>query len=227
MKDPAFLYYDGDAAKDVSHMNRLERGCYFDLIQAQRKFRGFTVEQARKILGKDFSECWDAITLILECENDVYFIPWVRESLLKRAEFKEIQRERIQNYWDKKNNPELNRGNSTDIPSENEIVNEYSLLDYNTITNILLKEESWISVICMNYKLNEKQVANYLNRYINDQRVSKPGNRTLVDVRNHFNNWLRIKQENAVTRPPLKQITEESIKREREERLKNWKPLEE
>lgn len=128
-RDPAFLFYDGDAARDVSHMNRLERGCYFDLIQAQRKFGGFTVEQARKILGKDFDTCWDAISLILIQNNGLYYIEWVHNSINDRAEFAERQRKRIQDYWDKKKHiPRNNRGNSTDIPcegeDEDEIINE-------------------------------------------------------------------------------------------------------
>src|SRR3990167_10136186 len=85
-RDPAFLFYDGDAARDVSHMNRLERGCYFDLIQAQRKFGGFTVEQAKKILGKDFDTCWESLTLILSKQDDLYLIEWIKESTIKRKE---------------------------------------------------------------------------------------------------------------------------------------------
>lgn len=131
-KDPAFLFYDGDAARDVSHMNRLERGCYFDLIQAQRKFGGYTVEQARKILGKDFDSCWDALTLVLTQENGIFFIEWMRDSILKRKVYSEIQRKRIQNYWDKKKKiPRYYRGNTTDIPleDENAIENENVIKD--------------------------------------------------------------------------------------------------
>jgi hypothetical protein len=147
-KDPAFLFYDADAARDVSHMNRLERGCYFDLIQAQRKFGGYTVEQARKILGKDFDSCWDALTLILLKEDDLFYIEWVRESIENRKVFAENQRKRIQDYWDKKKKkekkeliPRNNGGISTDIPYENEdvIVNE------NVIDNDI--EELYKSVI--------------------------------------------------------------------------------
>lgn len=124
MKDPAFLFYDGDAARDVSHMNRLERGCYFDLIQAQRKFHGFAVEQARKILGSDFETCWPALELILHLENDKYSIEWLANSLEKRTKYSETQRKRSQDYWDKKKIPGLFRGISTDIPLENEIENK-------------------------------------------------------------------------------------------------------
>lgn len=134
-RDPAFLYYDGDAARDVSHMNRLERGCYFDLIQAQRKFHGFTVEQARKILGTDFEACWPAIEMILDQDPDgKYYIEWLRESVKKRAENSEKQRKRIKDYWDKKSKngntavlPRNNHGTTVDIPKieiENENIEE-------------------------------------------------------------------------------------------------------
>jgi hypothetical protein len=125
-KDPAFLFYDGDAARDVSHMNRLERGCYFDLIQAQKKFGGYTVEQARKILGKDFESCWGSLELILTIENGVFFIGWLRVSIEKRKEHAEIQRKKIQKYWDEKNNkviPKNYHGITVEIPLEDENAN--------------------------------------------------------------------------------------------------------
>ena len=126
-KDPAFLFYDGDAARDVSHMNRLERGCYFDLIQAQRKFGCYTVDQARKILGKDFESCWGALELILSLEDGKYFIEWVRNSIQQRKEHAEIQRKRIQDYWDKKKKAEEDQndqGNTVVLPLEVEDENE-------------------------------------------------------------------------------------------------------
>jgi hypothetical protein len=123
-KDPAFLFYDGDAARDVSHMNRLERGAYFDLIQAQRKFGGYTMEQARKILGKDFEACWGSLELILSIEGDEFYIEWVRNSILQRKEHAEKQRKRIQDYWDKqKQNGDIPRnyhGTSAVLPLEEE-----------------------------------------------------------------------------------------------------------
>ena len=132
MKDPAFLFYDGDAARDVSHMNRLERGAYFDLIQAQRKFGGLTVEQIRKVLGKDFDEVWPALELILyKTETEKFYIEWVQVSIENRKQFAERQRKRIQDYWDEKKNnndsnviPRNNHGITTDIPLENENENE-------------------------------------------------------------------------------------------------------
>ncbi len=39
-EDFCFTYYDGDAARDMAHMNRLERGAYTDVIISQRKITG-------------------------------------------------------------------------------------------------------------------------------------------------------------------------------------------
>lgn len=90
--DPAFLFYDGDAAKDVSHLTRLERGCYFDIIQAQRKFGRLSIEIIKRVLGKDFDECWEDIKICLSCEEHMYFISWLEESTLKRKEYSESRR---------------------------------------------------------------------------------------------------------------------------------------
>lgn len=132
-RDPAFLFYDGDAARDVSHMDRLERGAYFDLIQAQKKFHGYSMEQVRKILGKDFETVWNALDLILEQENGAYYIPWLRTALEERAQKNENQRKRIQEYWDKRKN----RGNTMEVPTEDENEDSISNKDIEGINTIL------------------------------------------------------------------------------------------
>lgn len=131
-RDPAFLYYDADVALDVAHMDRTERGCYFDLLQMYRKFRGYTMEQIGKILGTDMEACWSAIEIVLELDENTkkYHIPWLKHSLSKKSQQSEIQRERIQNYWDqvRKNEeagivtprkPRKKTGNTMDIPRNN------------------------------------------------------------------------------------------------------------
>jgi hypothetical protein len=148
-KDPAFLFYDGDAARDVSHMNRTERGCYFDLLQAQRKFHGFTMEQAKKILGKDFNDCWPALEMVLKLENGKFFIEWVRDSMEKRKVNAEKNRQRIQEYWDKKNNsnevPKAFHGNSNELPyvieNENAIENENEIINKEEINFKILETQ--------------------------------------------------------------------------------------
>lgn len=88
-KDPAFLYYDGDAARDVSHLNRLERGCYFDIMQAQRKFGRMSEDLIKKVLGKDFDSCWEQVKICLSCVEHMYFIGWLEDSSNKRKAYSE------------------------------------------------------------------------------------------------------------------------------------------
>jgi hypothetical protein len=120
--DPAFLFYDGDAARDVSHMNRLERGAYFDIIQAQRKFGPLSLPQIQKILGKDFDSCWPSIELIMQKEGESYSLVWLKESILRRKHHCEQQKQRVMKRW------ASYHGNTTVIPrvylKENENENE-------------------------------------------------------------------------------------------------------
>jgi hypothetical protein len=88
-KDPAFLFYPADASEDTQFMNRLERGCYFDILKAQKKFGKFSLPQIKKVLGNDFESCWPAIELVLKIEDGFYFIEWANDSLEKRKLFSE------------------------------------------------------------------------------------------------------------------------------------------
>jgi hypothetical protein len=122
-KDPAFLFYPGDASDDTQFMNRLERGCYFDLLKAQKKHRKFSIQLIQKVLGRDFESCWPAIELILQKDGDLYFIGWVHESMENRAAHSEKQKKRIKDYWDKKKQsesiPEPIQTNTTEQPIQN------------------------------------------------------------------------------------------------------------
>jgi hypothetical protein len=82
-EDFCFNFYDGDAARDASHMNRTERGGYYDMIMAQRKFGWLTIDHVKKVLGKDFDEIWPAIELIMIKDGDFFYIEWVETSLQK------------------------------------------------------------------------------------------------------------------------------------------------
>lgn len=82
-EDFCFTYYDGDATRDTSHMNRLERGAYHDIVISQRKFGRLTIDQIKKILGKDFQDCWPAIELIMKSEEGKFYIEWLGNSIEK------------------------------------------------------------------------------------------------------------------------------------------------
>lgn len=87
-EDFCFTYYDGDAARDMSHMNRIERGAYHDIIISQRKFGHLTLDQCRKILSKDFDACWPSIELILNVDEDgKYYIEWLHNSITEREAY--------------------------------------------------------------------------------------------------------------------------------------------
>ena len=91
-KDPAFLYYDGDASKDMSHMSRTERGAYIDIVHAQKKFGRLSLEIIKKVLSKDFEDCWPSLRLVMNFEDDKYYIEWLEASIDKRKSFTESRR---------------------------------------------------------------------------------------------------------------------------------------
>lgn len=169
-RDPAFLFYDGDAARDVSHMNRLERGCYFDLIQAQLKFGAFTIGQARVFLGKDFDSCWPSVSMVLGFDGEKYSIPWVVESVSRRKRHSELQKGRANSRWDKC------RGSAVAVPQaclkENEIENENEKANKNVngvvIPQVIIQEpwleESEYKTLRMLYNRNKDLVHHLTGR---------------------------------------------------------------
>lgn len=83
-EDFCFTYYDGDALRDMSHMNRLERGAYNDLVLQIRKFGHITLDQIKKCLGKDFETCWESVELVLKKDEEgKFFIEWLDVSIKK------------------------------------------------------------------------------------------------------------------------------------------------
>lgn len=178
-RDPAFLYYDADVALDVAHMNRLERGCYLDLIQFYRKFRGYSMEQLRKILGNDMESCWNALELALEFDqvDSKYHIPWLRNSLNKREKGNAQQKDRIQKYWDEKKK-DVRSGNTTDIPRNNQTYHlEEPKIDHGNTMDIPIVNEIVLSEIKMEI---EKLVA--------ENGKARVGSNKLAD---YFHSWLK------------------------------------
>ena len=94
-KDPAFLFYPADASEDTQFMNRIERGCYFDILKAQKRFGKFTLNQIKKVLGSDFESCWESIEIVLEKEGNYYFIGWLKESIEKREAYTKSRRNNL------------------------------------------------------------------------------------------------------------------------------------
>lgn len=132
-EDFCFTYYDGDAARDKAHMTRLDRGAYDDIISAQRKFGRLTLDQIKRVLGRDFEECWPSIELILKAdESGKFYIEWVEKSVLSGKAFSKTQKEKSDEYWRKRKEKELleSRGIAGEYPSQsNRVSTEYPLED--------------------------------------------------------------------------------------------------
>jgi hypothetical protein len=103
-EDFCFTYYDGDAARDTTHMNRLERGAYHDLIISQRKFGHLSLDQCKKILGKDFADCWPSLELILKTADGKFFIEWLDISIRKAKKHSKKQSENVTKRYQKSTN---------------------------------------------------------------------------------------------------------------------------
>lgn len=101
-EDFCFTYYDGDAARDMSHMTRLERGCYTDFIISQRKFGRLTMAQIKRVLSKDFDECWPSVELVLiKDQEDKYYIQWLEDSVEKMRRQSKKQSENVSKRYNK------------------------------------------------------------------------------------------------------------------------------
>lgn len=113
-EDFCFTYYDGDAARDTTHMNRLERGAYHDLIISIRKFGHLTLDQIKKILGRDFMDCWGAVELIMKIDSDgKFFIDWLETSICKMRAQSKKQSENVTKRYQQHTN---------DIPKEQTVI---------------------------------------------------------------------------------------------------------
>jgi hypothetical protein len=98
-EDFCFTYYDGDALRDMSHMDRLERGGYNDIVLQQRKFGRMTLDQIKKVLGKDFSTVWPSIELVLKMEDGKYWIDWLENSIVKSKKHSKKQKGNIEKRY--------------------------------------------------------------------------------------------------------------------------------
>jgi hypothetical protein len=100
---PAFLFYDGDAARDVAHMNRLQRGAYFDIMQAQLKFGHLTGNLIQRILGNDYDNTWEVVKIVLiQDERSCFYIQWVDESIKKRDMYSYSRSKNVSKRWENK-----------------------------------------------------------------------------------------------------------------------------
>lgn len=97
-EDFCYTHYDGDEARDMTHMNRLERGAYTDIRVFQRKVGHLTIDQIKKVLGNDFEACWPSIELVMKQDSEgKFYIEWLENSLLRAKSHSKIQSENGKN----------------------------------------------------------------------------------------------------------------------------------
>jgi hypothetical protein len=137
-EDFCFTYYDGDAARDMQHMDRLTRGAYNDLIIMQRKVGKLEMKHIKMVLGSDFEKCWSGLEFILKADNEKYFIEWVEVSVEKSKENSKKNKKKIEDYWNSEKGKErkkilnsfqndtmVSKKNTNVIPLEDVYVNGY------------------------------------------------------------------------------------------------------
>jgi hypothetical protein len=131
-EDFCFTYYDGDAARDMSHMDRLTKGAYNDLIIMQRKIGRLEMKHIKMVLGSDFEKCWPSLEFILKSEDGKYWIEWVEISVEKSKKNAEKNAKKIKDYW-----------NSEKGKQRKKILNEYKndTTVQNNDTNVIPLED--------------------------------------------------------------------------------------
>lgn len=126
-EDPAFLFYPGAASEDTQFMNRLQRGCYFDLVKAQKKFRSFDIDEIKMVMGADFDTCWKALEIVLGEEDGRYYIKWLAIAIAEREAFSESRRQNRAGKTKGKSNKSTTHDNhmkNTSSTNEQHMVNE-------------------------------------------------------------------------------------------------------
>lgn len=72
---------------DVLHMKRFQRGAYFDIIQAQKKYGHLPLDRIKKILGIDFGRCWPVLEPVLKQDDTGYYLEWMDAAIKKKQAF--------------------------------------------------------------------------------------------------------------------------------------------
>lgn len=103
--DFCFNYYDGDATRDMAHMNRLERGAYTDVVIQQRQRGHLSLDDLKKFLSRDFEAVWPSLEWVLKVDSDgKFFIEWLENSEVKSKAHSTKQTENRAKAEEKKKN---------------------------------------------------------------------------------------------------------------------------
>lgn len=113
--DFCFHFYDGDATRDMAHMNRLERGAYMDVLVQQRQRGHLTKDDLKKFLSKDFDLVWGALEWVLKKDAaGKFYIEWLDVSEQRAKTHSKLQKDRRSGKT--KQQPQQQSGNQTVLP---------------------------------------------------------------------------------------------------------------
>lgn len=222
-EDFCFTYYDGDAARDKAHMTRLERGAYDDIISAQRKRGHLSLDDIKRVLSKDFNECWPSLEWILKKDaEEKYFIEWVDKSIVKMRANSKKQKEKVDKRWKKDTEPipRYNHSTETVVPfyeyengNEDGIENEFKeggtgetlepVFDEPFVVSLDLplpdmtleaaERSQHTYTRCKNTEFVKEQWSVFVAERIHDPPALRVKFQQLSDLTTYFLNWIRDK----------------------------------
>jgi hypothetical protein len=118
--DFCFTFYDGDATRDMAHMNRLERGAYMDFLIQQRQRGRLSKSDIQKFISKDFDSVWPSLQWILKEDSGLFYIEWLENSVAKSKTNAERQAENVRKRYQSSTDslPKETSGNESALPLE-------------------------------------------------------------------------------------------------------------
>ena len=185
--DFCFTFYDGDATRDMAHMNRLERGAYMDIIIQQRQRGHLSLDDIKKILSRDFDSVWGAIEWVMKIDTGgKYFVEWLDVSIEKAKAASKKQKENVENRYQTSTKPLPNYSKNLPLEDgdgyedvnecENVVEPEFELLQYPTFEdfwNAYDKKRGDVSKIKIKWsKLSQSDkeaIMDYIPKYIFSQ----------------------------------------------------------
>lgn len=205
-EDFCFTYYDGDAARDKAHMNRLERGAYDDIISAQRKRGHLSLSDIKKVLGNDFDSCWGAMEWILKMDSaGLFFIEWVDASIEKMKINSAKQKEKAKKRWgkDAAEMPQECHGIVSAMPLEDENGNGYEKVNdekgvqgekqideflWTSILKNFGNDFRWKEKFCRDKDVGLPALETKMQEFVTDIEL-KQDYKPLKELQSHFVNW--------------------------------------
>jgi len=112
-KDPAINWYFDNWSGGTKLMSRFLKGCYIDLLDAQFHSGHLSLEEIKIVLGADYS-AWSSLSKKFAVdETGKYFNERLDHEILKRENFSNKQKERVNKRWNKNG---IYHGNTTVLP---------------------------------------------------------------------------------------------------------------